>query len=476
MIMKHINKILFLITPFLLLGTTIGCSSTKEQEDTPVTPDVIPDSPILYTTNPFDEPFINKQVYLNSLGDIYSVWQEYRGDNVTLAVIDDGFDINHPEFKDEKGNSKISDKSASFTYSNGSVAKKVGVSNCGINEYKNSHGTFCASIATGSISGTGTVGIAPNATLMLLKVDNRPKSICEAFKYAADNGARVISISIGSYDNYNGDLVNDGSDLKTVFNSAVEYAYNKGVVICSAAGNGGYDYPTRYTYPGAVNHIIGCGGIAYNEDETVWSGSSYNESNSKMFCDIFAPSENMYSGAYLNNKSTYDGGWEGTSFSAPIVAGAAALYFNKYPTKTNADFENDLYRTAVSMADSKNTGHGRIDIGALLGETKTNEISINFIQGSTWSQDNCISKIYLWNSKTGANNSWPGVNYSTSMKINLSQYDKAIISRWTPSGVDGNARTINLSLYAFNYVSGYKIEGTDIWYNNNNPQVGTYIK
>jgi len=479
------SKFLSLLFLFFL----VGCAPTSPSGggEIPSGGDVDPVDPnpgddpgddpgtITYTKSAINESAINKQVYLNSLGDIYSVWEKYRGDNVTLAVIDSGFDVNHPEFKDANGNSRVSNKSANFYVSGSSVKKEVGVDKVKITD-GDSHGTFCAGVAAAGISGEGVVGIAPHATIMFLKTDKKPKSICEAFKYAADNGARAITISIGSYADYLGDLTNDGSDLTTVFNSAVEYCYNKGVVVCSAAGNGcdGANRPTEFTYPGGTPKVIGVGGIAYNEDETVWAGSSYNANSQNLLCDVFAPGQNMYNAAYLSNQSTYGNGWNGTSFSSPIVAGAACLYFQKYPNKTNVDFENDLYRTAVSMSDSKNTGHGRIDIGALLGETKTNDVSLAFNPGDTWNADGAKVCAYLWNSKTGANNAWPGDLVEGKFTVNLGSYDKLILSRVSPTKEDWNARTISLSLYAFNYADGYELTGT-LRYGELHPNVGSYL-
>ena len=129
----------------------------------------------------FSEPYINKQYYLNHIGDIYSVWKEYRGKGVTVAVIDSAFDTTHEEFKFANGKSKISDKSASFTLVNNEV--KVGNN---VHDLSDSHGTFCAGVVGAAQNNKGIIGVAPESTLMLLKTDKKPKSIEKAFRYAAD--------------------------------------------------------------------------------------------------------------------------------------------------------------------------------------------------------------------------------------------------------------------------------------------------
>ena len=80
-----------------------------------------------YSYHPMSEPSINKQlVTFNPMGDLKNVWDYYRGDNVTVAVIDSGFDYDHPEFFDINGKSRVSDKSA-YIYTTSSKQIKVEV-------------------------------------------------------------------------------------------------------------------------------------------------------------------------------------------------------------------------------------------------------------------------------------------------------------------------------------------------------------
>ena len=388
-------------------------------------------SPVHQPVDPYKEPFLGRQYYLNHIGDIYSAWQEYAGRGVTIAVIDKGFNPNHEDFLKADGTSKVRNDSACFYVSGASVVTSVGkdyVINMG-----DSHGTFCAGVAAAAINGKGVVGVAPEAELLLLKTDGKPKSIVEAFRYAADHGAKVVTISIGSYDNYVGDLESDGSDLTTVFDEAVSYCKGKGTVVVSAAGNGGLDgNPTRFTYPGASAGVIGVGGLAANSSNEIWEGSSYNASPTKEFIDVLAPADGMFGCCHYDDKK-YDEGWNGTSFASPIVAGMAALYFEKFPDKSPADFESSLYASSHEIATSSRAsksqlGHGRVDVGKLLGVSAKGKQTLR-------AQDNVDNLYaYVWNSVTGASmQNWPGKAMSKSgstfsVEIDFDQYDSLVIT------------------------------------------------
>ena len=396
--------------------------------------------------DPLDEPYIGRQYYLNHIGDIYSTWGKYRGNGVTVAVIDMGFNPYHEEFYYEDGSSKVSDKSAAFFTNNDKTETLVGIEN--VVNMGESHGTFCAGVVGAAVNGKGVAGIAPDCQLMLLKTDCKPKSIASAFSYAANNGAKVVTISIGSYYDYVGDLVNDGSDLATVFDSSLAECRRKGVVVCSAGGNGGLDgKPTEFTFPGCCDNVIGVGGLAENSSSSIWEGSSYNSSKDYEFCDVFAPANGMFGCCHYEGK-TYDSGWDGTSFASPIVAGLAALYFEKNPAKSPSDFENDLYRTCVQInpdpssgLTNDNLGHGRIDVGALLGCTASGSITVRL--SCAWQTANC----YVWNSKTGASLSpWPGSSMTKgrgfSLDVSASAYDSLIFN-------NGSNQTVDLSVGSF---------------------------
>lgn len=329
-----------------------------------------------YPSHPTSEPEINKILStINPLGEISKVWNYYRGDGVTVAVIDSGFDIDHPEFYDANNKSCISEKSAFISSSNnGDITKLIGKENVKITD-GDSHGTMCAGILGSQVNNYGITGIAPNVELLLIKIDKKAFSMAEAFKYAADNGAKVISTSLGTYPNKNGQNYGDihfeaGLDVSTIFNESINYAYKKGVTIVAATGN---DRSTSLTYPAACKNVIGAGGLNGGSTTQIWDeggeGSNYN--GSTIYVDVFAPSSNIYAPGYdvQTNSHTFWNNGKGTSFAAPIIAGAAALYFEKYPSHTNLDFENTLKNTCQNISsynNNKNMGYGKLCVNKLL--------------------------------------------------------------------------------------------------------------
>lgn len=330
---------------------------------------------IRYEYHPLSEPSINEQlVTFNPMGELSKVWNHYRGDNILVAVIDSGFDYNHPEFINRDGTSKVSEKSAYIYTANNKTSVEVGKSKVGISD-GDSHGTMCAGLLGASVNGTGISGIAPNVDLMLIKIDKHALSMAEAFKYAANNGARVISTSLGAYPNVNGESSGDihfpaGLDLSTVFNNNINYAYNKGVSIVAATGN---SRTTTLSYPAGCDNVIGAGGLNAGSQTQIWDngyeGSNYN--GSKTYVDIFAPSDGIYAPGFdtSTHKSTYWDNAKGTSFSAPLIAGAIAMYYQKYPTHSNKDLEQALQRSCINISSyngNKNMGLGRLDVGKLL--------------------------------------------------------------------------------------------------------------
>lgn len=354
-----------------------------------------------YSYHPMSEPSINKQlITFNPMGELNEVWKHYRGDNVLVAVIDSGFDYNHPEFFNNDGSSKVSEKSAYIYTRNNNTNVEVGKSKVGISD-GDSHGTMCAGLLGASVNGVGITGIAPNVDLMLIKIDKHALSMAEAFKYAADNGARVISTSLGAYPNKNGETSGDihfpaGLDLSTVFNDKINYAYNKGVTIVAATGN---SRTTTLSYPAGCENVIGAGGLNAGSQTKIWDngyeGSNYNGNST--YVDVFAPSDGIYAPGFntSTNKSTYWGDAKGTSFAAPLVAGAIAMYYQKYPEHTNKDVELALQNSCVNISSfngNKNMGLGRIDVNKLL---KIEEDIINRDITSTTIKDSKSTKLTI---------------------------------------------------------------------------------
>jgi len=174
------------------------------------------------------------------------------------------------------------------------------------------HGTAVTGVI-GAIAnnGIGVAGITwQNPILPLVAVDSTGyaaySNIAAAIQYAADRGARVISISLG------------GSQASTVLQSAVDCAWNKGAVVVAAAMNNSSTAPM---YPAACNNVIAV--AATDENDNLASFSDYGP-----WITVAAPGTDMMTttlgGSY--------GEWYGTSLATPVVASVAALALGANPS------------------------------------------------------------------------------------------------------------------------------------------------
>jgi len=210
------------------------------------------------------------------------------------------------------------------------------------------HGTFVAGIiAAERNNNIGIDGIAADVKIMGLKVvpngDERDKDVAKAIRYATDNGARIINMSFGK----------ELSPQKHLVDEAVLYAEKKGVLLIHASGNDGYNidkikqYPTkniRENYQ-ASNWITVGASSMYKDFDFAADFTNYG----KNMVDIFAPGVDVKS---LAPESKYDSG-DGTSFSAPVVSGVAALVLSYYPELTNLEIKNIILKSASKYPKTK---------------------------------------------------------------------------------------------------------------------------
>lgn len=331
--------------------------------------------PCGYSSNPVNEGFYSYQgIALNHIGDIESVWQRYRGDGVKIAVVDSGIYLNHVEFMDGQGGHNISTRSRYFYYE----SKTLKFTDIGSN-YENAkdfepapdgqgvknHGVSVSATAVAEVNGVGIAGIAPNAEIIMCKTDFSVSAMNVAIQYAANAGANIINISQGLY--LNPSVASENAIIKEM-QSAVDYALSKGVIVVGSAGNDG---KTNSFYPASCNGVIGVGALAEDSSDTIAEYSNINATagmtNSNV--DLVAPGT-VFTAYGLNEEgaSNYVQN-SGTSFSAPIVAGAAALYKQQNPQATIDEFKADLYASCVDLgSEGVDTvfGHGALDIGELL--------------------------------------------------------------------------------------------------------------
>jgi subtilisin family serine protease len=207
------------------------------------------------------------------------------------------------------------------------------------------HGTHVAGIIAGqSNMDHGAVGIADNVKLMLLRAcstgDERDKDIANAIRYAADNGARIINMSFGKF----------YSPYQRAVYKAIRYAEKKGVLMIHSAGNEFTNTDIRPVYPNPdyesksdVRSWITVG-ASYNQLNTNLAASFSNFGQSTV--DLFAPGVKIYS-------SMPDKGYKpasGTSMSAPVVSGVAALIMSYFPTFSAREVKNILMESVYKPA------------------------------------------------------------------------------------------------------------------------------
>jgi uncharacterized protein YjdB len=299
--------------------------------------------------------------------DMKLAWGITTGSSsVTVAVIDAGARMGHPEFAgrvwantseiagnsvDDDGNGYVDDVQGwNFSYDSNDPTDDHG------------HGTNVAGIigANGNNS-VGYAGVDWNCKLMMLKALDSNGSgntgiTSEAIYYATDNGAKVINMSLG------------GSGYSAGLQTAIDYAYAHGVTCIAAMGNSNTSTPH---YPAAMNHIIAVGATRPNDTRATFS--NYGSHNS-----VVAPGEAIF-GLYHLSDVDYTHGMSGTSQATPHVAGIASLLLAQDGTRTHDQIKAILEGSAEDQVGNPAEdvagfdtyyGHGRVNAYAALTFTE----------------------------------------------------------------------------------------------------------
>ena len=282
--------------------------------------------------------------------EVPAAWQAAKGNGVTVAVLDTGVDSTAPDL--------AGDVSTGPDYTAG--ADPPGY------QPPLDHGTYIASLIAGHGSGPGdtlgVMGVAPDAKILAVRVildDGEPglqaynqdkrfaDAISNGIYYAVRHGATIINMSLGSAD--------PAGNLR----AAIGYAVSRGVVVVASAGNDGtssgfapYIYPASFTGVIAVAAVTSSGARAF-----------FSEQNSSVL--LSAPGVGVIGagpgGEYLDA--------EGTSPSAALVSGVAALIRSRYPALSPALVAQALITSTAhrpSGGYSTGTGFGEVDAAAAL--------------------------------------------------------------------------------------------------------------
>jgi type VII secretion-associated serine protease mycosin len=274
--------------------------------------------PILPATPAHADAIRDREYWLSSYG-ITSAWAVTKGAGVTIAVIDTGVDSGHPDLAGAvTGGADFSGHGAA----NGQ--KPVGEGS--------KHGTMVASLAAGRGHGSaGVLGAAPAASILSISIgfgdDNTSDDqIAEAVRWAVDNGASVINMS----------LTRNTLDWPESWDDAFLYAAEHDVVIVAAAGNRGSG-TVEVGAPASMPGVLTVAGV------NKAGKASQSASSQGITIGVAAPSEQLVG-------ATPGGGyaaWQGTSGAAPIVSGIVALVRAAHPELNAANVINRITATAT---------------------------------------------------------------------------------------------------------------------------------
>ena len=261
------------------------------------------------------------------------------GTGVKIAVLDTGLDLNHPDFQ---GRVVAGESAVSFI-----AGESV--------QDGNGHGTHCAGLAAGTKSPRGgrRYGVAPDASLLIGKVMSDAGSgydnqILDGMDWAAEMGAKVISMSLGS-------SRGTGRPFAVAYERLASVLLRRGIIVVAASGNAS-NRPAvirPVENPAACPSILAVAAIDRNRQIAPFSCGQLDPIGE---VNISAPGVSVY--------STWMGGGyhsiSGTSMATPIAAGIAALYWQKHPSATGKQIWEMVTSSAVSLGMPNDFGAGLV--------------------------------------------------------------------------------------------------------------------
>ncbi|MGW3243028.1 S8 family peptidase [Streptomyces sp. NPDC001070] len=280
-------------------------------------------------------------------------WEKgYTGAGVKVAVLDTGFDPNHPDLKG------LVAESANFT-TEPNTDDLMG------------HGTHVTSIIAGSgaASGGRYKGVAPGARILSGKVCTRngqcaDSAIIEGLAWAAEHGAKVINLSLGEPDTPETDAIEAMVDTVT---------RDYGALVVAAAGNSG---PGKVSTPASADSALAVGATDVDDELAYFSSIGPRVGDSGLKPDLVAPGVGVV--AARAGGTTADDGYiamSGTSMATPHVTGAAAILFQQHPDWTPEQVKRQLMHSTTGAFESGAyyQGAGRVDIARAVDQHVTAE-------------------------------------------------------------------------------------------------------
>ena len=265
-----------------------------------------------------------------------AVWPLAQGAGVTVAVIDSGVQASLPDLR-------------GAVLAGGDMTGAGGRGDTDGNASIDGHGTEVAALIAGQGTDHGVLGIAPRARILPVRIgDSGTDSllvVANAIRFAVRHGAQVINMSFGS-------AVASPAACGPVLQAAIAYALERDVVVIAAAGdNVLIRGPVE---PASCPGVLAVGGV--EPDGSLWRGSTRVP-----YVAVTAPGDHI---AFEGRDGRYSTSAWGTSFSAPLVAGTAALIRSRYPHMPWYQVDQRLIDTAIPAArpvPDDGYGYGIVD-------------------------------------------------------------------------------------------------------------------
>ncbi len=352
-----------------------------------------------------NDPYYGNQWHLAKI-QAPSAWDVTTGTASTvIAVIDTGANYSHPDLQGKL--------LAGYDFVNSDSDPSD----------DNGHGTGVAgAAAAASNNSTGVASVAWACPVMPLKALDASGSgsysnIAKAINYAADNGARVINMSLGA------------TSSSLTLQNAVDYAWSKGVVLVAAAGNNGNNTPV---YPAACKNVVAVS--ATNSNDTITSWSSYGS-----YVDVSAPGENIF--------TTWGGDYayvSGTSFSSPVTAATTALMISIQPKLTNLQ--------TVDLLQKNADDRGALGYDVYYGYGRVNASRAVYAALNAISSDTTAPSVAISSPANGATVSGTvGISASATDNVGVTKMEILIDGTIV---AQGTAATISYSWNTLNYANG----------------------
>lgn len=278
-----------------------------------------------------NDPMFPQQWGLARIG-VPRAWEIVRGSAaITVAVIDEGVELTHPDLSvhPESWNASTDTPDGSPT---------------------GNHGTACAGIIGATFNNAqGVAGVAAGVRVMAIATATwADVDIAEGLYFAADHGARVVSMSFGVYASWgmwDFDLIRD----------ALQYATDRGLVLIAASGNEDWN---QSRFPGSDARTLCVGGSNRSDERKrggdassePWWGASYGPDVDVVGPCIEIPTTDRLGGNGYNLAGDYYDRFNGTSSATPHVAGLAGLILSLNPALTNVDVRRIIENTCDKIS------------------------------------------------------------------------------------------------------------------------------